>query len=132
MTEQRSAWLLQGEEVKGPLHYPECGLDDVYLLNGYEHVETAYGHGIAVKGLEELREAIALRLVRRKKVLSGKEVRFLRKQLDLTQADLGKLLGMDSQTVARWEKGQNKVNGAADRVLRLLSVEHMTGRACKR
>lgn len=86
--------------------YPDCGLDDVYLLNGYEVVTTSYGAGLTVKDADGLRAAIARSLAARKKVLSGKEVRFLRKEMDLTQSELGRLVGLDAQSVARWEKEQ--------------------------
>ncbi|HEX7012847.1 MAG TPA: helix-turn-helix domain-containing protein [Steroidobacteraceae bacterium] len=37
--------------------------------------------------------------------MSGREIRFLRKQMDLTQAELGRSLGVSDQQVARYEKG---------------------------
>lgn len=101
-----NAWHRQGEQVREPLHYPECGLDDVYLLNGYEITETAYGDGLSVTDVDGLRSAIAHSLATRKKILAGREVRFLRKEMDLTQSELGRLVGLDAQSVARWEKEQ--------------------------
>lgn len=116
-----NGWCRSGEKLKEPLHYPDCGLDDVYLLNGYEVEKTSYGEGISVKDVDGLRAAIARGLVSRKKVLTGKEVRFLRKQLDLTQSELGRLVGLDAQTVARWEKGQRTFRKApAELLLRLV------------
>lgn len=114
-------WRLKGEELKEPLHYPDCGLDDVYLLNGYDCEETPYGKGITVQDVDGLRAAIARDLVSRKKVLNGKEVRFLRKQMDLTQSELGRLVGLDAQSVARWEKGQRAIKkGPAELLLRVI------------
>lgn len=112
---------LTNKGLKEPLHYPDCGLDDVYLLNGYEPEETPYGSGVAIQDIDGLRAAIARDLVSRKKVLSGKEVRFLRKQMDLTQSDLGRLVGLDAQSVARWEKGQRvPKKGPAELLLRVI------------
>ena len=59
-------------------------------------------------------------MVWEKAQLSGKEVRFLRKLMDLTQAELGVYLGRNHQSVARWEKGQTERNGAADKMIRVL------------
>ena len=101
-----NAWHRRGEQVKEPLHYPDCGLDDVYLLNGYEMTPTPYGEGLSVVDVDGLRSAIAHSLATRKKILTGKEVRFLRKEMDLTQSELGRLIGLDAQSVARWEKEQ--------------------------
>ena len=63
----------------------------------------------------------------RKKLLTGKEVRFLRKEINLTQSELGRLFGVDAQTVARREKGENNVSGPAERLLRALYLEHTNG-----
>ena len=72
-----------------------------------------------------LLEAIGRSLVRRKKLLSGKEIRFLRQQMDLTQSKLARLVGCDAQQIARYEKGQNRMPGAVDRLLRMLYREHL-------
>lgn len=110
-----------------PYHYTQCGLDDVYLLNGYERHTTPYGEGTTIEDAEGLHNAIAANIVRNKGHLRGKEIRFLRKLMDLTQADLSVLLGVNVQSVARWEKEQSEVNGAADKVIRLLYLGHRDG-----
>ena len=110
-----------GEPVKAePFHYTLCGLDNVYLMNGYCVEETPYGEAVSIKDADELHTAIGLNLVQHRKVLSSKEVRFLRKQLELTQAKLGDLIGQSSQQVARWEKDRCAIPGPADRLLRVL------------
>jgi len=103
-----------------PFHYTMCGLDNVYLMNGFNVAETNYGEAISIREADELHKAIGLYLVQHRKVLSPKEVRFLRKQLDLTQAELGGLIGQSSQQVARWEKGQSEISGPADRLIRTI------------
>jgi transcriptional regulator with XRE-family HTH domain len=52
-------------------------------------------------------------------LMSGGELRFIRKELSLTQKSLGDLLGVDAQTVARWEKEETKLDSKADRLVRL-------------
>ncbi len=106
--------------IQGPYHYTQCGLDYVYLLNGYKIDRTPYGPGVSIQNVEGLHHAIAEFLVWNKALLGGKEVRFLRKLLDLTQVELGVFLGCSHQSVARWEKGQSEVNGAADKMIRFL------------
>ena len=111
-----------------PYHYTECGLDNVYLMNGFEYVETPRGTGVKIYDIEGLHVAIARVLVREKKTLEGKEFRFLRHELNLTQQDLAALLGVDVQRLARWEKDRNKqIDGPAQRVLRVLYEEHTNG-----
>lgn len=113
------------EAEKKPYHYTECGLDDVYLLSGYDEEPSEYGDVVSVRHADELHQAIGEFLVRNKKVLSGKELRFLRREMDLTQAELGKLLSVSDQSVARWEKDQNKISGSADHLIRVIFMEHI-------
>lgn len=115
----RRAFVRGGQPEAGePLHYRQCGLDDVYLLNGYTIHETPYGDGVSVEDVEGLHRAIARNIVRHKGLLDAKEIRFLRKMLGFTQADLARKLRCDTQTVARWEKGQTEINGASDLCIR--------------
>ncbi len=118
-------WKLAGEKIKEPLHYKGCGLDDVYLISGYDKEETPYGEGVRIRNIEKLHEAICKFLVSSKKVLSGKELRFLRIQMKLTQSNLARILGCDAQQIARYEKEENKVSGPADRLIRLLYTDRI-------
>jgi putative transcriptional regulator len=107
--------------------YTECGLDNVYLLNGFEPVETPRGVSAQIRDREGLHLAIGRHLVREKKELSGKEFRFLRHELDMTQQLVASLLQVDAQTVARWEKGKAKqIPGPAQGMIRVL-YEYKTG-----
>ncbi len=110
-----------------PYHYTECGLDDVYLLNGYKRHQTPYGDGVTVDNADGLYKAIAEYICFNKATLNGKEIRFLRKLLDLTQAELAVWLACDQQTVARWEKGRTTIPGPADRLMRTLYLAHCGG-----
>jgi len=110
------------EEFRTPYHYTECGLDDVYLLSGYEVHNTSHGEGVSVKDTDNLHRVIGEYLAMHKKIMSGKEVRFLRKQMDLTQSELGKWLGVSDQQIARYEKG-SEMPGAVDSLLRALYLE---------
>lgn len=120
-----SIYRLNGECDKEPYHYTECGLDDVYLVSGYDREETPYGNAVSVKNADGLHVAIGVYLATEEKALSGKELRFLRKEMGLTQAELGQYVGLDPQTVARWEKDQYPITGAADLVVRLLYLDHV-------
>jgi putative transcriptional regulator len=108
-------------------HYSECGLDNVYLLNGFEYVETPRGRGVAIKDREGLHLAIGRLLVRERKILTGKEFRFLRHELDMTQQLVANLSRVDVQTVARWEKGKTEIPGSAQGMIRVLYEEKTGG-----
>lgn len=106
--------------VNKSYHYKQCGLDDVYLLNGFKEKKTPYGNGVTITDVDGLHRAIGYLLVRERKALSAKELRFLRKEMGLTQAELGLKIGQSDQQVARWEKGDCDIPGPAERLIRII------------
>lgn len=109
-------------------HYTESGLDNVYLVNGYKTHETAYGTGISIQNTDGLHRAIGQWLIDLPKALNGAELRFLRIELDMTQRNLGAVLGTTEQTLRLWEKNRRKaIPGSADRLLRALYAEYTGG-----
>jgi DNA-binding transcriptional regulator YiaG len=99
-------------------HYTESGLRNVYLSNGYEEVETDYGVATRIINAEGLHTAIASQLIVQP-FLSGREFRFLRVQMDMTQRQVGEYLGVGPQSVAMWEKA-GRVPRKADQMIRAL------------
>lgn len=107
-------------------HYKACGLDNVYLLNGFtRHKDEGYGASVSFEDIEGLHRAIGAALVNQKRELKGKELRFLRKEMELTQETLAGLMGVSVQTVANWEKSKTANKALADRLLRLMYVEYI-------
>lgn len=122
---KREDFYLTGEAVrKEPIPYRACGLEGIYLLNGYTIEEHEGEQHTSVTKMEELHQAIGHHLVTRRKGLSPKEIRFLRNTMDLTQAELAERLGNNAQSVARWEKGECEVPGASEKLLRLVYLAH--------
>ena len=109
--------------MKKPYHYTECGLDYVYLLDGFETIKTGYGRAVRVANASKLDRAIARIVVHDQNRLTGQEVRFLRGLLDMTQAALGIALGKDAQTVARWEKGKTEIPPTEDIAIRQIYLD---------
>jgi putative transcriptional regulator len=101
---------VEGLAVSGEklFHYTQCGLDDVWLANGYHIETTEYGSGYVVENAIELHGVIARGIVDNPSPLRGQDARFLRTMLDLSQGDFGKLLGVDRTTVIRWEAANRK------------------------
>jgi DNA-binding transcriptional regulator YiaG len=100
MNEHGTAFVHAGAGAAKPFHYTQCGLDDVWLLNGFTLSDTAYGPAFSIKDMDVLHKAIGLALVRGRKTFGGKDVRFLRRQMQLTQNQLGALIGVGDQMVA--------------------------------
>lgn len=107
--------------------YMECGLENVWLCNGYDIVETEYGEGIAIHNLEDLHKAIGLALVQNNPQLNGSEIRFLRKELDLSQVQLSNLLGVSENSLRGWENDRVEISEPAERLLRALYCEFVQG-----
>lgn len=103
-----------------PYEYRESGLEGIFLYNGYDIIEHGGECFVSVEDTEALHRSIGEFLVANRKEFAPAEVRFLRKTMDLTQSELGRWMGKDSQTVARWEKGQTPVPTVADRLLRAI------------
>jgi putative transcriptional regulator len=114
-----------GEGDREPYHYRGCGLPDVYLLSGYEQVTAENGDGVVIKDMDGLHRAIGEYIAQHQKVLAGVDLRFLRKEMNLTQTELGTIMGVTSQTVARWEKGETEFQGPGDVLLRVLYMAHV-------
>lgn len=102
-------------------HYTESGLPYVWLADGYRLEPTAYGEALSVQDADGLHRAIARWVAESLPRLHGREVKFLRLELDHTQAELAGRLGVTEQTVSLWERQPGKpIPAAADRLLRLL------------
>jgi DNA-binding transcriptional regulator YiaG len=104
-------------------HYAECGLDNIYLHNGYDESELDGEEYISIDAINELHATIGGLLVDKNTALSPSEFRFLRTELNLSQKALGAVMDVDSQTIARWEKGSTQIPRASDIVLRAIYLE---------
>jgi len=108
-------------------HYTECGLDNIWLNNGFErHEDTGYGAGTSITDVEGLHVAIGLGLINSKNKLRGAELRFIRHELDLSQGALAIVLGTSEQNLRRWEKN-NSISGPAQNLLSVLYNEYVSG-----
>jgi len=108
-------------------HYTDGGLRNVWLANGYEVRQTPYGQAVTIHDQEGLSRAICQALVKQPKPLTRAEFRYVRTAgLTLSQAALAAMLGVDAQTVARWEKSA-RIPKMADAMLRLAYLEHASG-----
>jgi chromosomal replication initiator protein len=109
----------KGEQLDHePLHYTACGLNEVYLLNGFMTEIVDGEEHVSIEDLDGLWKSIGLHLVTARKSLAPNEIRFLRHHMGLTQAELATKLRVSDQTVARWEKGQTDP-GPADIAVRI-------------
>jgi putative transcriptional regulator len=111
------------------LHYKSCGLDNIYLVGGFTRHRTNYGDGVSIVNVEGLHRAIADSLISSEESLTGQEIRFLRKEMKLTQEGLACFVKVGAQQVARWEKDETPIPGSADILIRALYKQHVGNHA---
>jgi putative transcriptional regulator len=126
MSSQEMQWR-QVEPTEGAdtLHYNSCGLPNIYLAGGFTRHKTNYGDGVSIVNVEGLHRAIGESLICSERSLSGPEIRFLRKEMKLTQDLLAEFLKIGTQQVARWEKEECSIPGPADILVRALYKQHV-------
>ncbi|MGI8743568.1 MAG: helix-turn-helix domain-containing protein [Bryobacteraceae bacterium] len=54
--------------------------------------------------------------------LTGEQLRFLRKHLGLSGEQLGRYLQTDRTKISKWERGEDRIGPATDRLVRLLAA----------
>jgi putative zinc finger/helix-turn-helix YgiT family protein len=101
--------------------YTESGLPNVVLL-GVEVRRCAKckAYEVAIPGVAALHRAIAYTLIRKPSRFTGDEVRFLREFLGITGIAFAARMGVEPETVSRWQTGREPMGPGADRLLRLL------------
>ena len=61
-----------------------------------------------------LHKAIAAGIIKHASSISPKELRFLRTEIGMTQAELAMIVKKDHQTVGRWERGETIIDQNAE------------------
>jgi len=119
-----------GFELGERYHYQECGLDNVFLLSGYEHQDFDGEIYTSIHDVNDLHERILESLALKKELLTAKEIRFIRREMDLTQVGLANIIGSSGQAVARWERLNSKPTDIPlpnDLLLKILIQDHVKG-----
>ena len=119
--------------------YMECGLDNV-VIEGIDIVIDDAGEQVyCIENVTSLHKIIAHALITQEQSVSGKELRFLRTEMGLTQEQLAQILNVARGTINRWETQRDRINPTAEFLVRMLvaekldldprmSVEEMAGR----
>ena len=111
--------LIGERPVPEPLHYTACGLDNVYLCSGFIQEEFDGEIYTSVKSMDALYMMIAFRLSVVRRRLTGKELRFLRKYLDLTQKEMADRFDIHRKTINAYECERERVAWGTQTILQL-------------
>ena len=109
---------------KAPYHYRLSGLDNVYLVGiKLYRCGRCEADSPVIPKIQDLHELIARELARKPARLTGKEVRFLRKQAGFPARHFAALIGVSPEHLSRFENGKLRhVGKGTDRVVRFVSV----------
>lgn len=110
--------------MKHDYRYDITGLDNVMLV-GLDLCEDDDGDPVVtIKNVNLLHRAIIHALATKPCAMTGKELRFARTELGLTQAALSDLIHVDIQKIGRWERGEYPLDTTAEIVIRMLMLQH--------
>lgn len=104
--------------------YTESGLDNV-VVQGVDFVTDDAGEeGVTIPNIAGLHKAIATAIVMKPTNLTGKELRFLRTEMGLTQAELAVIVHREPLAMSRWERGEvEQIDTNAETLIRLHARE---------
>lgn len=105
--------------------YKASGLDNVILVGLQQCVDDDGDKCVTIPNINLLHKAIAASILRRNSGMNGKELRFLRTLIGMTQAELGNVVNRDAQTIGRWERGEFENDQTAEALIRLVAAERL-------
>ncbi len=100
-------------------HYTECGLNNVFIEGAVSIGDHSDKELVTIPAIGHLHRVIAQGIVTHPAKMTGQELRFLRSELGLTQAELAAILKVTLLTVSRWERNETPVSDAAEMLVRL-------------
>lgn len=106
-------------------HYTECGLNNIVIEGLSVLIDDEGDEVVEIPYINKLHGAIASGIVSHEQGMSGAELRFLRSEIGMTQAELATLLHKDKQTVGRWERAESEIDGASETIIRKLAIEKL-------
>lgn len=110
------------EGRKGEYKYLESGLDSVILKDILVfHCTKCNAIVPEIPAAGVLHRVIALHILRKKTLLTGAELRYLRKLCGYSINEFSEIMGSSKQVVSRWET-QSTHGGTTDRTVRLLTL----------
>jgi len=109
--------------LESPYRFVQSGLENVYLVGitveKCPHCGSEYP---IIPRVEDLHKAIAAELARKKTLLSGDEIRFLRKIAGFPANTFASLLRIDPSTLSRAENERQTLGHSSDKLARAVAM----------
>ncbi len=103
-----------------PEHVEDLGGLVVKVLNAVvvQRCSTCSDEMTGIPDMQGLARAAAMARALNPARLSGKEVRFIRRALDMTQKEFAEAMDLSPEHVSRWENDHRGVGGASEKLVR--------------
>lgn len=107
--------------TNGSYHYKESGLDNV-ILKGIDiiHCDHCGNDDPMIKAVSKVHDTIAEAVISRRGKLSGKEIRFLRKYMNISARAMAEILHVHPSTMSKWENDEDPIGDQSEALLRVL------------
>ncbi len=103
--------------------YSESGLDNV-IIHGVNFLKDDAGEQVVtIPNIDGLHRAIAEAIVSKPAGMTGRELRFLRTEMGMTQAELAAIVHREPLSMSRWERGEVEIDTNAETLIRLHAKE---------
>ncbi len=100
-------------------HYTESGLDNVYLADLAVYRCECGEFFASIPEIIKLNSRVGITLIKKKTLLKGQEIKYLRKNAGLNAKAFAEYIGIDKSTLSRWENNKQPVDKSNDRMIRL-------------
>ncbi len=105
--------------------YTECGLDNVMIHDAKMVIDDDGEEVVCIPNITGLHKLIAEMILTRGSSMTGLELRFLRTEMGMTQAELAHLVHREPLSVSRWERGENPLDSNAEALIRLHAAQQL-------
>ena len=103
--------------------YTDSGLDNV-MIEGVNLLPDDSGDEcLTIPNVNGLHKTIAHGIVVRRGSISGRELRFIRTEMGMTQAQLAEMLHREPLAISRWERGECPIDANAEALVRLHAIQ---------
>ena len=106
-------------------HYTECGLKNVFIT-GMSAQTNNEDESTTIPAAGHLHRIIAECIVAQNGKMSGRELRFLRTEMGLTQNKLAAILKVKLLTISRWERKEIPIKHTAEMLIRLMAIKRLS------
>jgi putative zinc finger/helix-turn-helix YgiT family protein len=108
---------------RGDYNFVESGLDYV-ILNNIEliHCDMCGNEDPIIRRSKRLMQQLLIGVASKPEPLEGQDLRFIRKQLGLTQEKFGALIHTDKTTVSKWENDADPIGPQSDLLIRSVAI----------